>query len=121
MGESVTTPQTRAMLEAQPFIDVRKLAPDTKILVEAGPYIYELRILDGSGGVEVTSSDPRLKGPIVGYYLSGFYDADDIITLPWRIAPALRMKIRVRVCSFYLSAPVLSASLAGKGYHYEVF
>jgi hypothetical protein len=118
--DSVTTPQTKKMLEAQPHIDIRKVSVGTTIIIDASPHIYEFRVLNDLGMIEATSSDPKLRQPIVGIYVSGFYDHDDIVTFPWRIAATLKMKIRF-LNGFYLSAPVLSARIIGKGYHYDVF
>ena len=120
MGESKTTPETRAKLEAQPYIDIRKLPVDTTILVEAEPYIYELRVLNDLGLVEVSSNEPRIKGKIVGIYVSGDYDSDDKVTLEWKLTAGVKMHFWFHSCH-YISAPMNSARVIGKGYHYDVF
>ena len=43
----------------EPGIDIRKLKPDTTILLEADPYLYEIRVMHPVHNiVEISSSDP---------------------------------------------------------------
>ena len=118
MDESKTFSETRAKLEAQPHIDIRKVTGT--ILVEAGPYIYELRVLNDLGLVEVNSTEPRIKGKIVGIYLGGQYDTDDKVFLEWRLTAGVKAHFWFHNCH-YISAPMRSARIIGKGYHYDVF
>lgn len=120
MGESKTTPETRAKLEAQTHIDIRKLPVGTELLIGAEPYLYELRVLNELGLVEVSSTDPRLKKKIVGIYVSGDYDADDKVSLEWRLTAGVKMHFWFHSCH-YISAPINSARVIGKGYYYDVF
>jgi len=118
---SVTEPKTRKMLEAQPWIDIRQLKVDDELLIDADPFIYQLRIINPIIGlIEVTSSDPRLKEPVVGIYLGGYYDLDDVIEFEYRISVALKMKIKFLDC-IYVTNPMLTARLIGKGFYYDVF
>lgn len=117
---SITTPKTRKMLEAQPWIDIRKLKIDTRILIEAAPFIYELRILDNEGMVEISSSDPRLVKPMACLYTSGIYDLDDTIMFPFRLAASLKMRLRF-LNGILITEPMQTARLIGKDYYYDVF
>ena len=48
---------------AEPGIDIRKLKPGTTILLEADPYLYEIKVMHPVHGiVEISSSDPATAG-----------------------------------------------------------
>ena len=118
---SITTSETKRMLEAQPWIDIRLLASDDKILIEAPPFMYELKILTPVVGIlEISSSDNHIINPTLCAYVSGVFDLDDIIDFPFRLAATLKMKLQFRN-GVYISQPMVSARLTGKGYFYDVF
>jgi hypothetical protein len=121
MPESARKRTPLAALQSQPGIDLRRLRPDTYLLVEAGPYIYEIAPINPADGlVAIASSHPRLRVATVCQYLNGIYALDESLRLPDRIGKDLRMQLRFRN-GIFLSAPVVSARVVGKGWHFDVF
>ncbi len=107
-------------------IDIRKLKADTTILLEADPYLYEMRVMYPVHGiVEISSSDPALRGATVGQVLRSFHWSSPAAPIPSWIGKGLTLEIRFRN-GLYRTKPVTAASVNGKhegGRHwsYEVF
>jgi hypothetical protein len=102
----------------EPGIDVRRLPPGTGILLETDTRLYEFKVINPSLGlVEISSTDPALHQATVGQLLfsTGSNGGQD-----WWIGKGLAMRIRFRN-GVYASGPVASATVRGKGWHYDVF
>lgn len=111
---------------AEPGIDIRKLKAETTILLEADPYLYEMRVMyPVHGVVEISSSDPRLRIPTVGQLLQSVHWSSPAAPRPLWIGRDLALEIRFRN-GFYRTQPVTAASVSGKHedgsrWSYEVF
>ena len=99
---------------AENGIDIQRLAPGTSILLETDTRLFELKVMNPSLGlVEISSTDPALHQATIGQLLSSG-------TKNWWIGKGLAMRIRFRN-GIYTSGPVASATVRGKGWHYDVF
>jgi hypothetical protein len=111
---------------AEPGIDVRKLKPETIILLEAAPYLYEMRVTYPVHGiVEISSSDPVLRVATVGQVLHSVHWSSPAAPRPLWIGKGLALEIRFRNGT-YRTQPVTAASVSGKHedsrrWSYEVF
>jgi hypothetical protein len=111
---------------AEPGIDVRRLKPETTILLEADPYLYEMRAVHPVHGiVEISSSDPVLRVATVGQVLHSVHWSSPAAPRPLWIGKGLALEIRFRN-GFYRTQPVTAASVQGKRedgsrWSYEVF
>jgi hypothetical protein len=111
---------------AESGIDVRKLKPETIILLEAAPYLYEMRVMHPAHGiVEISSSDPALRVATVGQVLHSTHWSSPGVPIPLWIGNGLVMEIRFRN-ALYRTQPVTAASVSGKHddgsrWSYEVF
>lgn len=118
---SSTSSKTRKMIQSQPQVDIRKLAVEDRLMVSTKNYIYEIEVVSPKEGlIRISSNDPRLIKPIVGGYVGGMFDLDDVVSFPWIVAQTLRMRIRF-LNGGYLSEPAVSCKLTGKDYYYDVF
>ncbi len=110
----------------EPGIDIRKLKPDTTILLEADPYLYELKVVQPVHSlVEVSSSDPALRVATVGQVLHSLHWSSPAAPIPAWIGKGLALEIRFRN-GLYRTQPVTAASVQGKReddsrWSYEVF
>lgn len=110
----------------EPGIDIRKLKPDTTVLLEAEPYLYEIKVMHPVHGVvEISSSDPRLRTPTVGQVLHGVHWSSPAVPIPGWIGKGLSLEIRFRNGT-YRTQPVTAASVSGQHenggrWSYEVF
>ena len=110
----------------EPGIDIRKLKAGTTILLEADPYLYEMRVMyPVHGVVEISSSDPRLRIATVGQLLHSVHWSSPTVPRPLWIGKALVLEIRFRN-GIYRTQPVTAAGIKGKrddGSHwsYDVF
>lgn len=110
----------------EPGIDIRRLKAETSILLEADPYLYEMRVMYPIHGVvEISSSDPRLRTATVGQILHGFPWSSPATRKPWWISKGWALEIRFRN-GVYRTQPVTALSVSGRhddGRHwsYEVF
>ena len=110
----------------EPGIDLRRLTPDTIILLEADPYLYELRVLYPAHGiVEISSSDPTLRIATVGQVLHSVHWSSPAAPIPSWIGKGLVLEIRFRNAT-YRTQPVMGASVSGthkdgRRWSYEVF
>jgi hypothetical protein len=110
----------------EPGIDIRKLKPDTTILLEADPYLYEIRVMHPVHNiVEISSSDPLLRAATVGQVLHSVHWSSPAAPIPGWIGKGLALEIRFRNGS-YRTRPVTAASVSGKHqdgrrWSYEVF
>jgi len=110
----------------EPGIDIRKLKPDTTILLEADPYLYEIRVMHPAHCiVEISSSDPLLRAATVGQVLHSVHWSSPAAPIPGWIGKGLALEIRFRNGS-YRTRPVTAASVSGKHqdgrrWSYEVF
>ncbi len=117
-------PQT---LEApQPGIDVSKRRTDETIFVETigrqGTHLYEITILDPSQGVvEVNSTWPALHHRPRGQYVHGLHVQNDHQHYPYLwIAKGMRLVFRF-ANGFHITGTVMSGSVSGEGWKYDVF
>jgi hypothetical protein len=110
----------------EPGIDIRRLKADTTILLEAAPYLYEMRVVYPVHGiVEISSSDPRLRVATVGQVVHGIHWSSPGSPIPSWIGRGLALEIRFRNGT-YRTQPATAASVRGKredgsGWSYEVF
>jgi hypothetical protein len=106
-------------LRAEPGIDVRRLKTGTRILVETGQHVYEMKVvLSGAGLVEISSTDPVLRRPTVGQLVGSLGPSGGEVE-GW-IGKDLFMVLRFRN-GVYRSSPVLTAEVSGDDWHYAVF
>ena len=111
---------------AEPGIDIRKLKPETTILLEADPYLYEMRVVYPVHGiVEISSSDPHLRVATVGQLLHSVHWPIPGAPIPLWIGKGLALEIRFRN-GLYRTQPVTAAGVQGKRedgsrWTYEVF
>ena len=111
---------------AEPGIDIRKLKPETVILLEAEPYLYEMTVTHPAHGlVEINSSDPNLRVPTVGQLLHGVPWSSPGTPIPSWIGKGLALEIRFRNGT-YRTQPVTAATVKGKHddgsrWSYDVF
>ena len=104
----------RVAKPAEPGINLRKLRADTTILLEADPYLYELRITHPVHGVvEISSSDPALRVPTIGQVLHSLHWSSPAAPIPLWIGKGLALEIRFRN-GLYRTQPVTAASVSGK-------
>jgi hypothetical protein len=107
-------------------IDIRKLKPETVMLLEAEPYLYEIRVMYPAHGiVEINSSDPNLRVATVGQLLQSVHWSSPGAPIPFWIGKGLALEIRFRN-GIYRTQPVMAAGIKGKradGSHwsYDVF
>ena len=112
--------------QIEPGIDIRKLKPDTTVLLEAEPYLYEIKVMHPVHSVvEISSSDPRLRTATVGQVLHSVHWSSPAAPIPAWIGKGLALEIRFRNGS-YRTQPVTAASVSGKHedgsrWSYEVF
>jgi len=112
--------------QTEPGIDIRKLKPDTTVLLEAEPYLYEIKVMHPVHSVvEISSSDPRLRTATVGQVLHSVHWSSPGAPIPAWIGKGLALEIRFRNGS-YRTQPVTAASVSGKHedgsrWSYEVF
>jgi hypothetical protein len=105
-------------LRAEPGIDVRRLKTGTRILVETGQHVYEIKVVpSGAGLVEISSTDPVLHRPTVGQFVGSVSRSCEVEG--W-IGKHLFMVLRFRN-GVYRSSPVLTAEVSGDDWHYAVF
>ncbi len=121
MQELPTPAEALAALKKQPGIDISKQRPGTKIIVETDNLIFELKVVDPSRGLlEVTSNSPLLRRPTIGQYLRGVYVLDASVGIDHWIGRTMQMFLRFRN-GYSLTGPVITASLSGPGWTYDVF
>ena len=112
--------------KVEPGINIRKLKTGTVILLEAAPYLYEIRVMYPVHGiVEISSSDPMLRVATVGQVLHSLRWSSPVSPIPSWIGKGLALEIRFRN-GLYRTTPVTAASLGGKRedgsrWSYEVF
>ena len=111
---------------AEPGIDIRKLRPGTILLVEAEPWLYEIKVVYPVHGiVEISSSDPKLRVATIGQVLHSLRWSSPSVPIPSWIGRGLALEIRFRN-GVYRTQPVRAASVQGKRevgsrWSYEVF
>ena len=107
-------------------IDIRKLTPGTIVLVEADPWLYEIKVAYPVHGIgEISSSDPHLRVATVGQVLQSVHWPSLAVPVPFWIGKGLALEIRFRN-GLYRTQPVTAASVSGKHeggsrWSYEVF
>ena len=117
---------TQATMPAQGGIDLRRLKSETIILMEADPYLYEMRVMYPFHGiVEISSSDPALRAATVGQVLHSLHWSSPATPIPSWIGKGFALEIRFRN-GLYRTRPVMAASVSGKHedgrrWSYEVF
>jgi len=113
--------ETVRELRSRPGIDVTKLSVNQRVLVETTQAVYEMKVIAARLAlVEITSTDPRLRKPVIGQLWASHYDVAGRVSLPGWIGRSLRMQLRFNNCTFPCSV-TLSASVHGDRFHYDVF
>lgn len=116
-----TREEALAALKVQPGIDITKQKEGTKIIVETNNHLFEIKVLSPKEGlIEVSSTSPELKRPTIGQYMRGVYVLDSAVTIDRWIGRTMQMYLRFRN-GFFLSGPVVSATISGEGWKYEIF
>ena len=117
---------TSTAMPAEPGIDIRKLKADTTILLEAEPWLYEIKVVYPVHGiVESSSSDPHLRVATVGQVLHSVHWPSLGAPIPSWLGKGLALEIRFRNGT-YRTQPVMAASVSGRHedgsrWSYEVF
>jgi hypothetical protein len=117
---------TTTTTPVEPGIDIRKLKPETVILLEAEPYLYEIHIMYPAHGiVEISSNDPHLHAATVGQLLQSVHWSSPVAPIPFWIGKGLALEIRFRN-GVYRTQPVIAATVKGKRddgsrWSYDVF
>ena len=112
--------------QTEPGIDIRKLKPDTTILLEAEPHLLEIKVTHPAHGIaEISSSDPMLRAATVGQVLHSLHWSSPGTPIPAWIGKGLVLEFRFRN-GMYRTQPVTAASVSGKHedgsrWSYEVF
>ena len=107
------------MAEPEVGIDVAKLKADTILIVETSKWMYQLVLHDPSlCTVMVESGDHCFEGPALGQYQGAVVTKTKM--RPRWIGKGMPMSIRFRN-DVYVSEPVQSVVVCGKGWEYEVF
>ena len=76
-------------------IDIRKLTPGTTILVEAEPWLYEIKVAYPVHGIgEISSSDPHLRVATVGQVLQSVHWPSLAAPVPSWLGKGLALEIR---------------------------
>jgi hypothetical protein len=110
----------------EPGIDIRRLKPGTILLLEADPFLYEIKVVYPVHSIiEISSSDPCLHTATMGQLLHGVHWSSPVAPIPAWIGRGLALEIRFRNGT-YRTQPVTAASVHGKhedGSHwsYDVF
>ncbi len=118
------TPSTTPL--AEPGIDIRKLKPETIILLEADPYLYEIKVMyPAHSVVEISSSNLNLRTATVGQLLHSVHWSSPGAPIPSWIGKGLALEIRFRN-GVYRTPPVTAAGVKGtredgSRWSYEVF
>jgi len=116
----------RAIAPVEPGIDIRKLKPDTIILLEAEPCLYEIKVMYPVHSiVEISSNDPQLRIATTGQLLHSAHWSSPGTPIPSWIGRGLALEIRFRNGT-YRTQPVTAASVRGtredgSRWSYEVF
>lgn len=113
--------EQRAKLRSEPGIDLAKLTAGTKVYVETDTDVYEITVtLQKEAIVEIWGTDKRMRQPLFGRFLHSVNGRNRQVCLDRWIGKGLRMVIAFRYESFE-SGMVVSASVEGPNWHYEVF
>jgi hypothetical protein len=117
----MTALETITALRHEPGIDLRLLKPGTIVFLETNLCQYELKVLNPDNClIEISGTDEGLKQPTIGQFTASIYPLDPLVRLEGWIGRNLVMEIRFRNGN-YVSGPIISAGLKGKGWDYEVF
>jgi hypothetical protein len=116
-----------AKLRQEPGIDMKRLKLGTRLMVETESAVYEMRVLHQELClVEISSSDPQLRQPTVGQFVSSQLSSEGpagmtpACEIPAWLGKGLRMYLRFRN-GYYLSSAVQGAEVKGDTWHYSVF
>lgn len=116
-----TVKQTIEDLKRQPGIDIRKMKPGTKIMVETTQGVYDIEVVAPSVAmIDVSGTEPRLHQKLTGQLRASHLDVGGQVGLTAWIGKNLRMAIQfgnaIHNCS-----PALSAKVSGPDWSYDVF
>ena len=121
MDSPQTIDDVIAELRARPHIDITRLPVGSNIIVETTQGIIEIVVLNPTVGlIRVSGTDPKIKEPVNCQLTQSCYDLDGKIKLPKWIGKDLRMQLTFKNASLHCSSTV-SATVLGKGWHYDVF
>ena len=121
MAEPQTIDDVLADLRAKPHIDISRLPVGMTVIVETTQGVMELVVLNPTQGlVRVSGTDPKIREPVNCQMTQSCYDLQGLITLPKWIGKDLRMQLTFKNATLNCSVTV-SATVRGKGWHYDVF
>ena len=100
-----------------PHVDLSLLLDNNHLLIEAG-HIYTIRPMK-RGMVEIESSHPRFKLPLVGQYISAVDPKDDAKQYDRQVVIGCCMQIRL-ASGVFVSKPVTAVKVVGKDWSYEL-
>ncbi len=116
-----TTEQVTAEFRAKPGIDILKLTPGLRIIVETTQMVYEMDVTHPNiGYVRLFSTDARLRNGVTGELLESTYDIKGTVSLPRWIGKELRMQFRFHN-GIYSCSPAVTARVSGPDWYVDVF
>lgn len=117
--------ETAESLRKKDGVDLTKHDVGTKILVETTVGIYEMTIVDLTGGVSVKATVPPFSAhePTVTTLERSIWDDKGKVFLPFWIGKAMRMVFRGKDNKLFATHSVESAKVIGpdEDWTYEVF
>lgn len=116
-------PKTAEEAIARGGVQVSKLKPDTRLIIETSTgTMYTVSLVDEfTGLIQFYSTDPRFRTrpPVHCYFVASWMDREGKLSVPDWIVKLGRMQFRFRD-GHVLTAPVIGATVEGNGWHYEV-
>ena len=102
-------------------VDISRQAIGTMILAETDMGLHELTVVNPLQSiVQVTGTDPQFHKPVLGRFLQSISALDPRERINHWIGRAMRMVIAFRGAA-YESGIVLSATVKGPNWHFDVF
>jgi hypothetical protein len=116
--------QRREMLlnyhHANGFIDVRKLAEGTRIVIKTPSEVYELEVGTAKFGVVLLASNRRFECRDKAVVM-GSLDPETNVFIPKIIGEGLKIMLRPRAGAIIRTEPVTYARVMGEKYSYELW
>jgi hypothetical protein len=102
-------------------VDLTKLKPNTRLMLETDGAIYEMVVLRPELSiVQISSTDPALKQPQVGQFVCAQDSDPPDVTIPGWVGKDLLMCLRFKN-GYFLSAQIRSIEIITPNWHYTVF
>jgi len=122
MHKQLPTPEEAlAALKKQPGIDITKQQAGHRILVETDNSLFDIEVLNPAAKlIKVYGTTPALRGTVIGQYVKGVYVLDGKVSIDNWIGRTMRMLLHFRNGDF-LSGPVITATVSGPGWKYDIF